>query len=153
MRYEDVPETVNDMVKELITDYFSDLAGCKIKVVFDTKKKITKGKLTLGRIKKANELEKFFTSDMTGDGEGLDYVIFIDKMAWELADQDDRYRLLRHELRHTNVNIDSNSNPYQLRGHTVEDFYTEIRINEDKPRWAEDLAVRTKMAYEEAKNS
>lgn len=147
MRYEDVPENVFTMLRELIGEYFSDLAGAKIHIVFDTKKKMTGGKLVLGKIKKANELEKFFTSELTTDGGGFDYVIFLDKKAWNIANEDDRYRLLRHELRHTDVNIDS-KNPYQIRKHTLEDFYSEVRLNQENPRWSEDLAIRTKIAYE-----
>jgi hypothetical protein len=78
-------------------------------------------------------------------------VIFLDKKAWEVANEEDRYRLLRHELRHTKVNVDSKS-PYQIRKHTLEDFYSEVQLNQDRPRWAEDLAIRAKIAYENEGN-
>lgn len=146
-RYEDATEDAVDLVRIAVEAHFPELQGCNIKVLFDMKKRTSGGKIVLGRIKKANELEKHFTIEQTTNDEGFDYIVFLDKKAWELADEDDKVRLVRHELRHTHVDIDAAS-PYKLRGHTVEDFYSEIRLNQDNPRWAETLANRVVAAYE-----
>jgi hypothetical protein len=91
---------------------------------------------------------RFFTIDESGSREGYDYVMRLDKKAWDLMEKPDRVRLIRHELRHSNVDIDSETNPYKLRGHTIEDFYSEIRLNQDDPKWAERIGAATLSAYE-----
>ncbi len=148
-RYEQVTEAVYDILKEVRESHFSELSGAEILCIFDTKKKMGKGKLQLASITSTNDLQKFLTLDETGSETGYDYIIRIDQKVWELATGADRKRLLRHELRHTSVDAD-NAKPWKLRGHSIEDFYTEIRLNEDNPRWAQELVGRALMAYEEA---
>ncbi len=141
-RYEDVTQTEYDWLKQVRENYFSELMGCEIKLVFDTKKKKSGGKIILARIKKPSQVEKYLCNGP------IDYLIFIDQNAWILADDQDKRRLLRHELKHTDVDHDS-AKPYKLRAHTVEDFYSEIEFNKDKPRWSEELALLVDMKYEE----
>jgi hypothetical protein len=148
MRYEPVTTDVKDLLRTTIQTHFPELAGAGIMCVFDMKKKVSKGRFVLAYIKKANEVEKFLTLDDQDFEEGPDYFIFINKKAWEIADAADRERLIRHELRHTDVDLDHEKNPFKLRAHTVEDFYEEISLNADKPRWADDLGLRVKIAYE-----
>ena len=147
-RYEQVTENVYDVLKEVRESNFPELGGAEILCIFDIKKKMTKGKLQLASISSTNDLQKFLTLDETGSETGYDYIIRIDKKVWQLATGSDRKRLIRHELRHTNVDAD-NAKPWKLRGHSIEDFYTEIRLNEDNPRWAQELVGRTLSAYEE----
>lgn len=147
-RYEDVGSDVYKLLKELIEERFTELRNCNIKLLFDNKKKKSKGKLVLAQIQKPNEFVKFFTIDEAGTDRGYDYIITIDKVCWGLADEDDKKRLLSHELRHTDVDIDSERNPYKLRGHTVEDFMEEIELNSDNPRWCERLVISTEAMYE-----
>ncbi len=147
-RYEQVTEDVYNVLRDVKEDNFPELSGAEILCVFDTKKKITKGKLELASITTTNDLQKFLTLDETGTEEGYDYIMRIDKLAWECATIADRVRLIRHELRHTLVDTDA-TKPWKTRGHSIEDFYTEIRLNEDNPRWAQELVGRTMMKYEE----
>jgi hypothetical protein len=147
-RYEQVTDGVYSTLKEVREDHFPELAGAEILCVFDTKKKMTKGKLELASIVTTNDLQKFLTLEETGTEEGFDYIMRIDKKAWDSATQADRVRLIRHELRHTMVDPD-NAKPWKTRGHSIEDFYSEIRMNEDNPRWAQELVGRTLMKYEE----
>jgi hypothetical protein len=141
-RYEDVTQDEYDVLKKVREEYFSELMGCEIRMGFDTKKKKSGGKIVLARIKKPSEIEKYLCN------EPIDYMIFLDQNAWIMATERDRERLVRHELRHTDVDQES-AKPYKLRGHTVEDFYREINLNSDKPRWAEELALLVDMKYEE----
>ena len=60
---------------------------------------------------------------------------------------EDKKRLVRHELKHTDVDFDATT-PYKVRGHTIEDFYSEVSLNEDDPRWAERAGLATLSAYE-----
>ena len=146
-RYEQVTSDVYEILKDVRENHFPELAGAEILCVFDTKKKQTGGKLCLASIKGTNDLQKFLTLDATGSEEGYDYIIRIDKKAWEIAETADKVRLIRHELRHTAVDHDK-PKPWGTRGHSIEDFYTEIRLNEDNPRWAQELVGRVFSAYE-----
>ena len=148
MRYELVTEDVIETMKHCIENFLPELANPGILCVFDNKLKVSKGKTVLAYIKKANEVEKFLSLDDDTFEEGPDYFIFINKKAWEIADGPDRIRLMRHELRHADIDLDHEKNPYKVKPHDLEDFYDEVALNVDKPRWAEELAMRTKVAYE-----
>lgn len=144
-KFEDV---THDVIEVLEQCRFPDLVNAKILCVFSLKPKKKSGELILAWIKKANEFHKFLTiDDEITDGAGFDYFLFIDKKAWQLANAEDRVRLMRHELKHTNVDFDAKK-PYKLRDHTVKDFYSEIERNKDNPQWASNLATRVKIAYE-----
>lgn len=146
-RYEQVTESVYEILKQVREEHFPELAGAEILCIFDTKKKKSKGKLALASIQGTNDLQKFLTIEDTGSEEGYDYILRIDKNAWEIAETIDKIRLIRHELRHTKVDNEA-AKPWGTRGHSIEDFYTEIRLNEDNPRWAQELAGRVMAAYE-----
>lgn len=148
MRFEDGSDLAHEIMQECITEHFPELQGCRIKIIFDLKKRMSGGKIVLGSLQKPNEMLRFFTIDEAGSREGYDYVMRLDKKAWDLMERIDQKRLIRHELKHTNVDLDSETNPYKTRGHTIEDFYSEIRLNEDDPRWAERIAASTISAYE-----
>ena len=141
-RFEDVTADEYVVLNEVRDRHFSELASANIKMIYDTKKRKSNGKIVLARIKKPNEVEKFLCSDE------VDYIMFLDQNAWILADHEDKIRLVRHELRHTDVNLDA-VKPWGLRGHTVEDFYREIDLNADKPKWADELALMADMKYDE----
>ena len=147
-RYEPVTDDVYVVLKSVREDKFPELQGAEILCVFDTKKKVTKGKLELANIASADDMKRFLTMDETGNGEGYDYIIRIDKLAWHHATEQNRVRLIRHELRHTHVETE-NHKPWKLRGHTIEDFHSEIRLNEDHVQWATDLALITLAAHEQ----
>jgi len=149
MRFEDGSDLSYEIMNDMVESYFPELQGCRIKIIFDLKKRMSGGRLILGSISKPNEMMRFFTIPETGSQEGYDYIIRLDKRAWNLMEEADHPRLIRHELRHTNVDLDSDSNPYKTRGHTIEDFYSEIRLNEDDERWAERIAMATLASYDQ----
>ena len=60
-------------------------------------------------------------------------------------------RLLRHELRHTYFDIDAEENPYKLIDHTVNDFYEEIDLNQDDPKWRQKAGTMITDMYEQEK--
>lgn len=146
-RFEDVPQEVYDMFREVKAEHFPELRNAGILILFDKKKRMSGGKVVLGRIQKANELVKKLTDHVIDDG--YDYVMYLDKKAWQHSADVDRVRLIRHELRHTLVDFDSRTTPYKLQGHTIEDFYEEIDLNRDDPRWAERMAEVVASAYED----
>jgi len=148
MRFEDASSDAYEIMRSVQSDHFPELAGCNIKIIFDSKKRTSGGKITLGSIQKPNELTRFFTIDESGTDEGFDYIMRLDKKCWDLATNEDKVRLIRHELRHTDVDFDATT-PYKVRGHTIEDFYSEVSLNEDEPRWGQRLAESTMAAYEQ----
>lgn len=150
MRYEDVDKNVEDVLRDVINEYFPELRICKIKCLFRTKKKKSKGKLVLAEIQKPNDLIRFFTIDESGNETGYDYILTIDKTCWEaITDDEDKIRLIRHELNHCDVDEESENNPFKLRGHDFEDFIVEVDRNRDNPNWASVLAEVTESRYEE----
>ena len=89
----------------------------------------------------------FFSKDNVAV-EGYDYILTVDKKAWELAAPADRERLIRHECRH--VFIDE-AGKLKLIGHDVEDFQAEIKLNADDPDWSFKLAILVNDVYEQEK--
>lgn len=147
-RFVDASQNALDTVREVRHEHFPELQGAEIKVLFDTKKRTSGGKLVLGRMKKTNEVERHLSKDQTGSEEGYDYIMYLDQVAWEIAEDEDRVRLVRHEMRHCDVDLDTNGNPYKIKGHDIEDFQTEIRLNQDNLDWGIQLAARVAAEYE-----
>jgi len=68
-------------------------------------------------------------------------------------DDIDRSRVIRHELRHTSVDDEAKKNPYKVRTHTIEDFYSEVDLNADDPRWRARVATLLNVKYEAQNNA
>ena len=145
-RFEAVTQGVYDMFREVKAEHFPELRNAGILILFDKKKRQSGGKIVLGRIQKANELIRKLTDHEIEDG--YDYIMYLDKKAWEHSADEDRIRLLRHELRHTFVDFDSSTTPYKLQGHTIEDFHEEVELNRDDPRWRDRMAEVVFSVYE-----
>lgn len=147
MRYEDVPNSVYEVMNGVRNDFFPELRNANLLMIFDTKRKVSKGKVVLASIKSTSELQKYLTLTESESIDGFDYIIMIDKVVWDTADATDRIRLLRHELRHTVV--DDSDKPFKLKDHDVNDFYEELELNKDNPRWAQQLVDRVTSIYDE----
>ncbi len=151
-RYEEVDNSVISALTNVRRRLFPELVNAKIKPLFDLKKRVSGGAVVLARIMLPNELIRHFTADeREGIEDGNDYIIVLDKIAWQSAGDTDRERLLRHELRHTFVDIEAD-NPYKLVDHDVSDFYEEMELNHDDPRWKERVASLTESIYEQMKD-
>ncbi len=151
IRYEEVTEDVNKLLKEVESKYFPELRNAKVITLFDLKKRMSGGHLVLGRIMRTNDLLRHLTKNEAIAVEGYDYIVTLDKQGWNAIGNDDRIRLLRHELRHTYFDIDSESNPYKLIDHSISDFYEEVELNKDDPRWRERVATVVSDIYEQEK--
>jgi hypothetical protein len=81
--------------------------------------------------------------------DGVDYVLIVDKKAWELANDKDKVRLISHELRH--VFVDENDRR-KLLPHDIEDFVTEVKLNADNPEWAFNLGALVADIYGQEKD-
>lgn len=149
-RYIDVSENVIEMYRGIVENYFPTLLNCHVKILFDTKKRTSEGNIVLASIKKSNDLIKYFTEDEVD--EGYDFVLFLDKNCWDNIEDIDRERIIRHELCHVLVDIDSLKTPYKLIGHEISDFYSEIERNVDDPRWRERVGSLTYEIYEQIRD-
>jgi len=153
IRYQEVSEEALELLRDVKVKYFPELKNAKIKVLFDVKKRQAGGRLELGRIMKTNDLVRHLTKEEADGAEGYDYIITLDKTCWENIPDDDRIRILRHELRHTFVDIEAESNPYKLQNHSITDFYEEVDLNQDNPRWRDRVAALTDSIYEQQKEA
>jgi len=135
-RFEPVTEDVTRLVETVQEEFFPELSNIKILVLFDTKKRKSGIKYVVGRMTKTNELTRYLSLDETEDGEGFDYIMYLDKYVFMELEGDDRVRIVRHEMRHIEIDTDA-KNPFKLKGHDVEDFYEEVELNSDDLRWVE----------------
>ena len=149
MRYENVPESVKMVVRNVKEQWFPELANARMKVLFDLKKKMSGGKMVLGRIQKTTDLLRHLTTEESNSDEGYDYIIYLDKMIFNNIEDEDKIRLVRHELRHTFCDFDSRTTPYKLIGHDIEDFEEEIRLNGDDMAWSRRCAEIGLSLYEQ----
>jgi len=152
LRYEDVTDTVMEMFRRVKSQYFPELKNAKIKVLFDLKKRKSGGQVVIGRIVKANDLIRHLTKNGNAE-EGYDFIITLDKKCWDHITDEDRVKILRHEMRHTSHDLESEDNPYKLVDHSILDFYEEVEMNQSDPRWRERVAILTEDIYEQEKEA
>lgn len=141
MRYDDCDKSVYDMLNNIVAEHFPDYDFMNFKLIFDNKKKKKGGSYVFATIKRVNELTEFLAS------ENFHFVVLIDKQIWNAVDEEDKKRILRHELRHVFLDEEAND-PYKLKDHSVNDFYEEIELNKNDPRWAERVAEIASSIYE-----
>jgi hypothetical protein len=134
------------MIRAVRAEHFPELRNAEILVLFDKKKRMSGGALVLGRIQKTNDLIKKLSDEVVD--EGYDYIMYLDKKMWESSADMDRERVIRHEFRHCFVDLDARGTPYKLIGHTIEDFYEEVELNDDDQRWRLRLGEVTYAAYD-----
>ena len=145
MRYEPVTDEVNDLCANIRMERFEQLFEANFICVFDNKKKTSDGKIVVARIKKMNDELKFFT--MEDNGEKYHYIIFIDKEVWNVLEDNDKTRVITHELYHCEIDFDK-KNPYGLRDCEIQTFYQEIEDNREDPQWAERINVVAESIYD-----
>jgi len=145
-RFEDVPNQHYELLNKIIDKDFPHLASTAIELIFDTKKRVSEGKIVLGRLQKSNDFTRHLSVTNTNP-DGVDYFLYLDKNVFEHIDEADKIRLIRHELQHAHVDYEK-TNPFGIRGHEINDFYDEIEYNKDDPRWAERLATIAESLYD-----
>ena len=146
-RYEEADESLTKTFLDVVEERFASIQFLKCKLIFDTKKRIKQGKLLFASVELASPKLKFFSRDKIAV-DGYDIIMIVDKKMWELANEVDRRRVISHELRH--VFIDEKGD-VKLVGHEIEDFYAELKLNEDDPEWKRKLAILVSDIYEQEK--
>lgn len=147
IRYEDADKSLITVFLDVIEQRFEHFQHLNFKLVYDLKKRIKGGKMLLASVELASPKIKYFSIDEKAS-DGYDYVLFIDKKAWDLASNKDKIRVISHELRH--IFIDEKGSP-KLIGHEIEDFFSEIKLNEDDPEWGLKLSRLTTDIYDQEK--
>ena len=147
-RYLEGSENLQEVVTEVLNTRFPVFSGLNIKLVFDTKKRMSKGNVVLSSIELANEKVRFLTTD-NDNPEGYDYIMVIDIVAWEYASDEDKRRLVSHELNH--IFIDEKGK-LKIVGHDINDFSAEIQRNVDDPNWSSNLGDLTLSIYEQGED-
>ena len=146
-RFIDVDDSVVEVFLNTLEERFQSLIQLKIKLIFDTKKRVKQGKICLACVELANDKIKYFSKDDVAT-EGYDIVIIFDRKAWELANDADRKRIMSHELRHVLIN---EKDEVKLIPHDVSDFVIEQKLNKDDIEWASKLVTLVTDIYEQEK--
>ena len=150
MKYEDVPKAIDELYEKIKSKYFPYLANAKILFLVNKKKMVKKGHVVLGKIVKPSPLVKYLSRN-EAPNDGYDYIILLDGKLINHCDEMDIERVLRHELRHTFFDSESN-NPYKLIDHDFSDFYDELELNKDDPTWANRVSKVVFSIYEQEKD-
>lgn len=146
-RFTEADDSVVEVFLDTMEERFPSLAQLKIKLIFDLKRRIKQGKICLATTELANDKIKFFSKDDVAV-EGYDVVIIVDQKAWQVANPDDRKRLMSHELRHIFIAEDGK---VKLLPHDVSDFREEQKLNQDDPDWGLKLCTLVNDIYEQEK--
>lgn len=144
-RFEAVPQSVTEQVQKVREGYFNFPYEMTVMVLFDTKMRKSSGRLVLGRMQKCNDLLRKLTDNLAETG--CDYIMFLDKVAFESMEDADRVRLIRHEFRHCKIVYGDAEIKYDLYPHDLEDFVAEVKLNEDDPGWATRVSEITRLIY------
>lgn len=145
MRYENADDDLKNVFSKVLDERFPQYSFLKFKLVYDLKKRMNKGKVVLASIELASTKIKFFSQDNVAE-EGYDFILFIDRCAWMLASDVDKVRLISHELRHVFVDEVGKA---KTVGHELEDFYIELKLNEDDPEWGRKLSILVNDIYDQ----
>jgi len=146
-RFTDIDDGVVEVFLAVLEERFPSLAQLKIKLVFDTKKRVKQGEICLASTELANEKIKFFSKDDVAI-DGYDVVIVLDMKAWGVASVEDRKRIMSHELRHILI---TEEGKVKILPHDVSDFRIEQKLNKENPDWSLKLAVLVNDIYEQEK--
>jgi predicted metallopeptidase len=146
-RYEDGDDGLTEVWVNVIEEHFPQLQYLKFKLIYDLKQRVSKGRLVLASIETASPKIKYLSKDKIAI-DGYDLLMIVDMKAWEVASRDQRVKLVRHELRH--VQIDEKG-AVKIVGHEIEDFHIEVKLNSDSPEWRMQLATLTHDMYEQEK--
>jgi len=148
-RFYEADQSVYEIMDDLIHERFGNLRAANIKILMDSKVKIDKlrGNVTFASVKGANEVERFLSKD-GHNLSGMDYLMFINDLVWEMAGDKDKKRIVSHELRHCFLDDKGN---FKIIRHDIEDFYAEVKLNEEDPMWGQALSTIVKAKYDQIK--
>jgi len=142
-KFEEVDQGTQNMLDDLIKNDFPTLLSARIKVLFNTNARKSKGEIIFGQMAKATPILNY----LTGGDRGYNYIMFLDGNVFPAIDTEDQKRLIRHELNHIYIDLDA-KDPYKVVGHEIKDFHKEIEYNKEDPRWLERVSEIASQVYE-----
>ena len=145
------PDT-QELIETIISDDFKYLTQAKIKVIFDQRKRKTGGRFVLGKLQKTNDLLRFLTQHEAQDPNGFDYFLYLDENVFEVIDQADKVRLIRHLIQYADINYEAEK-PFNIRKEEISTWFDEIEYNKDDPKWFERLEVVAESIYNNENDS
>lgn len=151
MKYDEAPDSLQEMYEILKTEYFPYLANAKVLLLAHKKPMKSKGDLVLAKIIKPNDLHRYLSRE-EAPADGYDYIILFDNKLLQHGEKSDIERVMRHELRHIFFNSDAKM-PYQLVDHDFSDFYVEVELNKDDPGWAKRLTQTITLIYHQEQDN
>ena len=101
-RYEDSDESLVEVFLAVMEEHFPQLQFLKFKLIFDLKQRVSKGRLVLASIETAGPKIRYLSKDKIAI-DGYDLLLIVDQKAWEIASAEQRVKLIRHELRHVQI--------------------------------------------------
>jgi len=145
--FEEVEQDVEELLRKIIREDFPNVADAKIKPLYYMKKKMSKGVATLSYIAKTTPILNYLTGSSNGEGEGYNYILFMDGNVFPVLEYSDKVRVIRHELCHIFIDLESETNPFKMIDHEIQDFYSEIEHSKDDPKWRERIFVVAEAVY------
>lgn len=154
IKFEDATGDVIELFEKVKTNLFPELNDALFKLVWRNKKKGKKDGLVFAEVMSPGEFTRYLTSEEANEENGFDFIVIIDKLIYNNIDEEDKVRLLRHELRHCvyNPSKEDRKSQYGLRDHTVQDFYEDVAIEAQAggdPQWKERILEIGLSLYEE----
>jgi hypothetical protein len=131
---------------DMIEKVFPNLSSYSFGLLYREKIKKSKGGVIMAEICQPTKLLSYFAKN--DNGNPFDFLIIVDEMAWCCANDNDKIRLMRHELRHISI---SEKGVARLIGHDFQDFYAECDLNADDPSWGQKLAEIILAGYDQVK--
>jgi len=132
---------------DMIDKVFPELSGYSFGLLFREAIKKSKGGVILAEVCQPGKLLSYFAKN--DKGNPFDFLIIVDEMVWACAKEEDKIRIIRHELRHINL---SEKGVPRLIGHDFQDFYVEVDLNKDNPSWCQHLIEVTLAGYNQVKD-
>lgn len=143
-RYTSAPTNVQRMIDNIKSKRFTTIKHAKIKALYDTKAKKTKGKYRIGELKLADDFIKYFSEIL--EEIPYDYVMIFDQALMDEIQKKDTKRVIFHELCH---GFKDDNGVYKLVPHDFEGFYEELDYNKDDPDWKLRLSNKLELLHNE----
>lgn len=149
-RFEDAGDDVLGFVIDVQQEKFPWLNAAVIRILYDTKKRRSGSRLVFAKIKKTSDDIKTLAAD--DNGVSPDYILYLDKNVWAAISDEDKKRIVYHELCHCVVGNDTVPVQYKIQDHEIQTFYDEIEFNKDDPRWLERVSAIGEHIYDPDNN-
>ncbi len=145
-RFTEATSTEAELIENIIKESFVELSGARFIILYDEKKRKSKGQYVVGRIKKLNDESKALSLDENGNE--FNYVVFLDSFVWGQLESGDQERLMRRLICQCLFESEA-EDPFKIQGFEVEDFHSEIVKNTGDPRWLDRVNLIAESLYDE----